>query len=138
MLRIHRANILTNNDRKHHHDKGRKEAIKVLKALGAEQAKKVGRFERVRMDVQVAYPPRLYMDAANLQATLKVYVDAMTNPSGKRDKAQGFLQDDSDKFFSGPFIEWSGWNTGKEGWFVFHIRLTPLDPWEKPPKPDWL
>lgn len=138
VMRVHRANILTNNDRKHHHDKDRKAAIKVLKALGAERAKKIGRFDRVRMDVQVAYPPSIYMDAANLQATLKVYVDGMTSPTGRRSKTTGFLQDDSDKFFSGPFIEWSGWNSGTEGWFVFHIRLTPLDPWVQPPRPDWL
>ena len=99
-LRVHRSNILTNNDRAHHHDKTHKEAKKALKALGAAKARQIGRFDRVRMDVEVSYPPRVYMDAANLQATLKAYVDGMTSPTGKRDKAAGFLQDDSDKFFS--------------------------------------
>lgn len=135
---LHRSNILTNNDRKHFHDKDFKAAKNALKTLGGVQSRKVGRFERVRMDVTVSYPPRVYMDSANLQATMKAYVDGMTNPTGKRVKEHGFLQDDSDKFFSGPFIEWSGWPSGREGWFCFHIRLTPLDPWTKPPKPAYL
>lgn len=137
-LRLHRSNILTNNDRKHHHDKERKAAHKALKALGAAKQREIGRFERVRMDVEVSYPPRVYMDAANLQATMKVYVDGMTSPAGKRDPAAGFLRDDSDKFFSGPFIEWSGWATERPEWFHFWIRLTPLDPWVKPPRPHYL
>jgi hypothetical protein len=135
---LHRSNILTNNDRKHFHDKDFKAAKNALKTLGGVRSRKVGRFERVRMDVTVSYPPRVYMDSANLQATMKAYVDGMTNPTGKRVKEHGFLQDDSDKFFSGPFIEWSGWPSGREGWFCFHIRLTPLDPWTKPPKPAYL
>lgn len=138
VMRIHRSNILTNNDRAHHHDKTHKEAKKALKALGAAKARQIGRFDRVRLDVEVSYPPRVYLDAANLQATLKAYVDGMTSPGGKRDPAAGFLKDDSDKFFSGPFIEWSGWNTGADGWFVFHVRLTPLDPWVQPPRPHYL
>lgn len=137
-LKLHRANILTNNDRKHFHDKDHKAAKAALKAFGAAKSREIGRFERVRMDVEVSYPPRVYMDSANLQATMKVYVDGMTSPAGKRDPAAGFLKDDSDKFFSGPFIEWSGWDSGRDGWFVFHIRLTPLDPWVKPPRPHYL
>lgn len=137
-LWLHRANILTNNDRKHFHDKGHKAAKDALKALGADRFRKIGRFERVRMDVEVSYPPGIYLDAANLQATMKVYVDGMTSPTGRRSKASGFLQDDSDKFFSGPFINWSGWPSGREGWFCFRIRLTPLEPWVQPPKPDYL
>lgn len=135
---IHRANILTNNDRKHHHDKEFKAAKTALKALGGAKSREVGRHQRVRMDVTVSYPPRTYMDAANLQATMKAYVDGMTNPTGKRVKEAGFLQDDSDKFFSGPFIEWSGWPSGREGFFAFHVKLTPLDPWVQPPKPSYL
>lgn len=137
-LWLHRANILTNNDRKHYHDKERKAAVDALKSLGGAKSREVGRFGRVRMDVSVAYPPRVYMDAANLQATMKVYVDGMTNPTGKRVKANGFLQDDSDKFFSGPFIEWCGWPSGRPEMFAFNIRLTELTPWTQPEKPDWL
>ena len=136
--RIHRSNILTNNDRKHHHDKDHKAAKNALKTLGSVRSRMIPRYGRVRMDVTVAYPPRIYMDASNLQATMKAYVDGMTNPTHKRVKELGFLQDDSDKFFSGPFIEWAGWPSGAEGWFVFHIRLTELEPWVKPDKPAWL
>lgn len=138
VLPLHRANVLTNNDRKHHHDKEHKAAKAALKALGAARFRQIGRLERVRMDVEVSYPPRVYLDAQNLQATMKVYVDGMTSPKGVRDPHDGFLVDDSDKYFSGPFIEWSGWNTGKPGLFIFHIRLTPLEPWVKPPKPHYL
>ncbi|QWY82781.1 RusA-like Holliday junction resolvase [Arthrobacter phage SilentRX] len=137
-LWLHRTNILTNNDRKHFHDKGHKDAKAALKALGAAKARQIGRFERVRMDVEVSYPPRVYMDAANLQATMKVYVDGMTSLGGPRNPDVGFLKDDSDKFFSGPFIDWSGWPSGRESMFHFWIRLTPLDPWVKPPKPHYL
>lgn len=135
---LHRTNILTNNDRKHFHDKDHKAAKNALKTLGAVQQRKVGRLERVRMDVLVAYPPKVYMDAANLQATMKVYVDGMTSPAGRRDPLAGFLVDDSDKFFSGPFIEWAGWGTDKPEWFAFRIKLTELEPWTKPDKPAWL
>jgi len=135
---LHRSNILTNNDRKHYHDKEYKAAKQALHTLGSVQQRKVGRLQRVRMDVSVAYPPRVYMDAANLQATMKVYVDGMTSPTGKRVRELGFLQDDSDKFFSGPFIEWAGWPSGREEWFAFRISLTELDPWVKPDKPAWL
>lgn len=138
LLWVHRNNILTNHDRTHHHDKGRKAAVKFLKDIGAIKSREIGRFGRVRLDVEVSYPPRIYMDAQNLQATMKVYVDAMTSPAGKRDPKAGFLQDDSDKFFSGPFIEWSGWPSGRPEWFCFRLRLTPLEPWVKPPKPDYL
>ena len=137
-LWLHRANILTNNDRKHFHDKDHKAAKNALKALGAAKFREIGRLERVRMDVEASYPPRVYMDAANLQATLKVYVDGMTSPAGKRDRSTGFLVDDSDKFFSGPFIDWSGWSSGRENMFCLRIRLTPLEPWAKPSKPHYL
>jgi hypothetical protein len=69
---------------------------------------------------------------------MKVYVDGMTSPTGKRVRELGFLQDDSDKFFSGPFIDWCGWPSGREVWFAFRIRLTELEPWVKPDKPAWL
>lgn len=137
-LWLNRANILTNNDRAHFHDKDAKAAKNALKALGAAKSREIGRLDRVRMDVEVSYPPRIYLDAANLQATMKAYVDGMTSPGGRRDAKAGFLVDDSDKYFSGPFIEWSGWPSGREGFFCLRIRLTALDPWVKPPKPDYL
>lgn len=133
---VHRDNILNSNDRKHFHTT--KDPKRNLRTMGAVQQRALPRYGRVRMDVEVSYPPRTYVDAANLHPTMKAYVDGMTSPNGRRERERGFLQDDSDKFFSGPFMEWSGWDSGKPGWYVFRVRLTPLQEWAKPERPDYL
>ncbi len=133
---IHRVNILGMNDRNHWGKE--KDPKSNLKELGGVQQRQVPRMVRARMDVTVSYPPKIYFDAQNLQPTMKAYVDGMVSPTGRRVKELGFLQDDSDKFFSGPFLEWSGWDTGKPDWFCFRITLTPMEEWSKPDKPAWL
>jgi hypothetical protein len=133
---IHSSNILNSNDRKHHHVTT--PIKRNLKALGAAKSRELPRYTRIRMDVEVSYPPESTPDHANLVPTMKAYIDGMVNPTGKRVKALGLLQDDSDKFLLGPFLTPSFWRTDKPGWYLFRIRITELDPWVLPPRPHYL
>lgn len=133
---IHTTNILNSNDRKHW---GQTKDIKqALRTLGAAQARKLPRFNRVRMDVEVSYPDGSLPDCANLVPTMKTYLDGMVSPNGRRKKADGILQDDADKFLLGPFLTPSYWPSPRPGWYLFHVRLTEIEPWVQPPKPEYL
>lgn len=132
-LWVHKDNILNSNDRKHHHVTT---PIKnVLKQLGAAKSRTLPQFIRLRMDVEVSYPAKSIPDHANLVPTMKAYIDGMVSPAGKRDPKAGLLPDDSDKYLLGPFLTPSHWATERPGWYLFHITITPLEPFTKPPRP---
>jgi hypothetical protein len=133
---IHSSNILNSNDRKHF--QVTKKIKQTLRALGAAKSRELPRYPRMRMDVEVCYPPESTPDHANLVPTMKSYIDGMVSPNGKREKAAGILQDDSDKFLLGPFLTPSFWRSGRPGWYLFRIRIVELEPWALPPKPEYL
>ena len=135
-LWVHKTNILNSNDRMHHHVST--PIKRTLKTLGATRARQLPRFGRVRMDVEVSYPEGSLPDCANLAPTMKAYLDGMVSPNGKRKKADGVLQDDSDKFVLGPFLTPSYWLSLRRDWYLFHIRLTEIEPWVLPPRPEYL
>jgi hypothetical protein len=133
---VHKDNILNSNDRKHH--MATRDPKRNLRAMGSVQQRVMPRMERIRMDVEASYPKRSRPDAANLHPTIKSYLDGMCHPNGKREREAGFLPDDGDKHVSGPFITWSGWDSGREDWYLFRITVTPLEPWVQPPRPHYM
>lgn len=134
-LQVHKSNILNSNDRMHHHVST--PIKRTLKDLGAARARQLPRFGRVRMDVEVSYPAKSLPDCANLVPTMKAYIDGMVSPNGKRKKADGILPDDSDKYLLGPFLSPSYWVSPRPDWYLFHIRLTEIEVWAKPPRPEY-
>ncbi|QOP66801.1 rusa-like resolvase [Arthrobacter phage Pureglobe5] len=133
---VHRDNILNSNDRKHF--QATKDPKRNLRTMGAIQQRTLPRMERVRIDVWVSFPPRSSPDQGNLYPTMKSYVDGMVHPEGKHNRDKGILIDDGPKFCDGPHMNWSGWGTDRPGWYLFRIRLTELEPWVKPPRPEYL
>lgn len=116
---IHEANVLNSNDRPGHWSE-RSGPTQVVRTLGRAQSKRLGRYERVRVGVEVSYPDRRIRDAQNLYNTMKAYVDGLV------DGGKGILPDDNDLFVSGPHLDWSGKMSGRPGWFRFRVTLTPL------------
>lgn len=134
---IHGSNILNSNDRKHYQTT--KPIKQTLRALGSAKHREIGKqYGRLRMDVEVSYPPASTPDCANLVPTMKSYIDGMVSPHGRRTAGAGLLPDDSDKYLLGPFLTPSYHRSGRPGWYLFHIRLTELDPWVLPPRPVYL
>lgn len=133
---VHRDNIRNSNDTKHVHVD--KHAKRNLRTMGAVKQRELPRMGRIRMDVEVSYPPRTYVDAANLHPTMKSYLDGMVSPNGKRERDHGFLVDDGDKYVDGPFLTWSGWPSGRDGWYLFRVKVTEVPEWVQPAKPAYL
>jgi len=100
-----------------------------LKMIGRSDSRKLGRYKQVRMDVVVSYPVNRQRDVNNLQPTMKHYIDGLvdrpdTVKGQKQGPARGFLADDDDTQFRGPFMEWSGVRAERPDRYKFHIKLT--------------
>lgn len=128
---IHKSMVLNQNRLPHHHVKA--PIIRDLKLLGKAAGRKLGRkFQRVQLDVTVAYPTAASADVGNYYPTMKAYVDGMVDkPKAvkgmKQQPARGVLTDDSDAFFRGPFLHPAGEKSGRKDWFRFDCRLTVLE-----------
>lgn len=77
---------------------------------------KVPRLERARIDVMFHFPTARRRDRSNLMATVKCLVDGITTA--------GVLEDDSDEYLEGPFIEIGPRST--TGRVEVEVLITPL------------
>jgi hypothetical protein len=128
---IHKSLVLNQNSLPHWTKKFPIVAdLRVLgKAAGRDLRKK---FKRVKLEVTVAYPTRSSADASNYMPTMKAYVDGLVDvpPVVKGQKqlpARGILADDSDAYFSGPFLTGNPDPSGRKDFFRFDCRLEVLD-----------
>lgn len=128
---IHKDMILNANKKLHWHP--RNKIVNDLKVLGRVAGKGLKKkFKRVKMDVTVSYPALWNADAHNYMPTMKAYVDGMVDipPAVKGQKrlpAQGILTDDSDAYFSGPYLTGSGERSGRKDYYRFDCRLEVLE-----------
>jgi hypothetical protein len=117
-LFLHEANHLSANHRLHW--KPENDRKQVLRTLGRAQHRKLGKYQKVRFDVEVSYPRNRQRDVNNLQPTLKYYIDGLV------DGGRGILPDDSDQYVLGPFMTASGQPSPKPGHYLFRITMTVL------------
>lgn len=128
---IHKSMVLNANSLPHWGTKTK--IVNDLKILGKVAGQRLGRkFAKVKLDVTVSYPTARKSDAHNYMPTMKHYVDGMvdkpkTVKGQKQGPARGILTDDSDAYFSGPYITGSGEKSGRPDWFRFDCRLEVLD-----------
>lgn len=128
---IHKSLVLNQNNLPHWGAKHK--IVNDLKLLGKAAALKLGKkFQRVRLDVTVSYPTRASADAANYGVTLKHYVDGMVDKPKtvkglKQGPARGFIPDDSDAHFSGPYLTGTGETSGRKDFFLFRFTLTVIE-----------
>lgn len=121
--RIHKSAVFGSND-----SRSSRALIKPkahLRQFGSLQSRKVPRFQKAIMTVDVTYAkPNRDHDAGNLYPTMKAYVDGLANPDlfDRHNKAKGFLPDDNDKYLIGPLIRWSG-QPAVDDFYIFHIEL---------------
>lgn len=128
---IHKDMVLNQNRLPHHHVKA--PMVRDLKVLGKVAGKKLGKkFKKVKLEVSVSYPTAVKADAGNYYPTMKAYVDGMVDQppaikGQKRLPAQGCLIDDSDAYFSGPYLTGSGVKSDRPGFFRFDCRLEVIE-----------
>ena len=124
---IHKSLVLNQNRLPHHHKKA--PIIRDLKVMGVAAGRALHRkFRKVTMTVKVSYPTAASADASNYYPTMKAFVDGLVDqpPAVKGQKrlpARGILTDDSDAYFSGPWLEGTGVKSDRKDHFRFDIRL---------------
>ena len=113
---VHATNLLTANQRLHHHR--RAEITRILRGSAASNAvvQEVGRFDRAHVVVTVTWPDRRRRDVLNIAPTVKALIDGMTDA--------GCWPDDDDAHLVGPDFRVSGELSGIKGVtrLVFDIR----------------
>jgi hypothetical protein len=128
---IHKSMVLNANNLPHWGKKHK--IVNDLKVLGRVAGKQLRRkFIKVKLDVTVSYPTAVSADAHNYMPTMKHYVDGMVDipPAVKGQKrlpAMGILADDSDAYFSGPYLTGSGEKSGRKDYFRFDCRLEVIE-----------
>jgi hypothetical protein len=128
---IHKSLVLNANRLPHW---GKKHKIVAdLRILGKAAGRKLGkRFKKVKLDVAVSYPVLWDADAHNYMPTMKHYVDGLVDKppvvkGQKQGPARGILTDDSDAYFSGPYITGTGERSDKKDHYRFDCRLEVQD-----------
>lgn len=128
---IHKSLVLNQNRLPHWGTKN--PIVNDLKLLGKAAGRKLGKkFLKVEMKVRVSYPTAQSADASNYYPTMKAYVDGMVDKpkvvkGQKAQPARGCLIDDSDAYFSGPWLEGTGAKSDRRDHFRFDCRLEVLD-----------
>ena len=117
-LVLHESNHLNANQRLHWRPENDRKAV--LRSLGRAHGRKLGKHERVRIEVAVSYPRIIKRDVNNLQPTMKYYIDGLV------DGGRGILPDDSDEYVVGPFMTHSGQRCERVGHYLFHITMTDI------------
>lgn len=117
-LFLHESNHLNANQRLHWALANQRK--RVLHTLGRAHARKLGKHEKVRFEVEVSYPRKIRRDVNNLQPTMKHYIDGLV------DSGNGILPDDSDEYVVGPFMTHSGWRCERPGHYLFRITMTDI------------
>lgn len=130
-LYLHKDSVMNANDKyRHWSDKARK--VEMLKLVGSLDARKLGRYRHVTMDVDVSYPVNRNRDVSNLHPTMKHYVDGLVNKpktvrGQKQGPARGFLADDDDSQFRGPFLHPTGVRSPVKDQYLFHVKLSVVE-----------
>ena len=118
-MTIGAANLLTANQRLHHHQRAK--VVKILRHAAAMAAASQGapKLDRAHITVRVAWPDRRRRDVHNVMPTIKACVDGLVD--------YGLLPDDDDKRLIGPDLrvdpELSG--VAKVTRLTFDITETP-------------
>jgi len=118
-MTIGAANLLTANQRMHHHERAR--IVRILRRAAADAAASQGapRLERAHIVVHVAWPDRRRRDAHNLYVTAKACIDGLVD--------YGLIPDDDDTHLIGPDFrvdpELSGIRRATR--LTFHIKEVP-------------
>lgn len=128
---IHKSLVLNQNRLPHWTKKF--PIVADLRVLGKVAGKKLGKkFTKVKLEVTVAYPTRFSADAQNYYPTMKAFVDGLVDQppvikGQPRQPARGILADDSDAYFSGPFLTGHPEPSGRKDFFRFDCRLEVID-----------
>lgn len=117
-LHLHESNHLNANMRLHWRPENDRK--QVLRAFGRAHGRKLGKHEKVRIEVAVSYPRNKSRDVNNLQPTMKYYIDGLV------DAGKGILPDDSDEYVVGPFMTHSGQRSDRVGHYLFDITMTDI------------
>jgi hypothetical protein len=121
---IHKSNMLNANQRLHWAPE--RDRKKVLRQLGTLWHRRLGKWDRLKMDAYVSYPDGRSRDVANLHPTMKHFLDGMV------DHGKGILPDDSDAHVAGPYLHPTGVKSDRKDHFRFDITLQPLVRWNTP------
>jgi len=117
-LYLHEDNHLNANQRLHWRPENDRK--QVLRTLGRAHGRKLGKHEKVRIEVAVSYPRRKSRDVNNLQPTMKYYIDGLV------DGGKGILPDDDDSHVIGPFMTHSGERCDRPYHYLFDITMTDI------------
>lgn len=106
-LAIARTNLLTANDRLHHHAAAKRTALLRQTAHDTALAQNVGTFDRAHVTVTVTWPDRRRRDVLNLAPSIKALIDGMTDA--------GCWSDDDDTHLIGPDFRVAAGVSGMRG-----------------------
>lgn len=130
-LFLHKDFVMNAND-KYPHWSHKAKKISNLKTFGRAHHRRLSRYRRVTMDVDVSYPINRNRDVANLHPTMKHYVDGLvdrpeTVKGQKQGPARGILADDDDSQFRGPYLHPTGVRSPVKDQYLFHVRLSVVE-----------